>query len=316
MERTLRVGVCRSSTGCEENEMKRAATILICLAFFGCSKEVTVPSRTPVAGSNSSPPKILVIVSSKSELQLREGKVYPTGYYLNEITVPVRKMSDRGYEIVFANPNGNPPKMDKRSDSPDHFGKDPLAYQSYREFHDRLEGLQNPQKLSAVIEKGLEHYSAVFFPGGHAPMVDLIRDKDVGKILNHFHQAGKPTAFICHGPIALISTVKDPEAFVRALEKGDREEALKLASGWPYAGYRMTIFSTAEEQVAEETQLGGKVRFYPDDALIAAGGKVDLAEPWSPNVVKDRELITGQNPGSDGQFAEILIRAIEESESK
>ncbi len=78
----------------------------------------------------------------------------------------------------------------------------------------------------------------------------------------------------------------------------------------------MTIFSTAEEQVAEETQLGGKVRFYPDDALIAAGGKVDLAEPWSPNVVKDRELITGQNPGSDGQFAEILIRAIEESESK
>lgn len=138
-----------------------------------------------------------------------------------------------------------------------------------------------------------------------------MQDADVSTVLKHFNQAGKPTAFICHGPIALVSTVNDPKAFLQALESGDTEAASTLASGWPYAGYKMTIFSTAEELVAEETSLEGKVRFYPDAALTAAGGDVSVAEPWVPNVVQDRELITAQNPGSDGLLGEMLVKAIE-----
>ena len=281
-----------------------AAALLCTLAF-------TLSTRAAAEA-----PTVLVIVSSKSTLQLQDGKSYPTGYYLNELTVPVRKLVERGYAVVFANPAGNPAVMDKRSDSADHFGNDRALYDSYRKFHDGLTGLKKPEKLSAVIEKGLDPYVAVFFPGGHAPMVDLVQDADVAIVLNHFHRAGKPTAFICHGPIALVSTVKDPQAFVLALEKGDMKAAKQLAAGWPYAGYRMTIFSTAEEQVAEATGLGGKVRFYPDAALIAAGGNVELAKPWSPHVVKDRELITGQNPGSDGLFSEALLNAVEATRSK
>lgn len=277
-----------------------AAAALCSLAF-----------TTVTLAADASPPKVLVVVSSENTLHLQDGKTYPTGYYLNELTVPVRELIDRGYEVVFANPAGNAAAMDKRSDSAAHFGNDVAIYESYRKFHDGLVGLKKPQKLSAVIEKGLAPYAAVFFPGGHAPMADLIQDEDVAIVLNHFHQAGKPTAFICHGPIALVSTVKDPKAFVLALEKGDLDEASRLASGWPYAGYKMTIFSTAEEQVAEATGLGGKVRFYPDVALIAAGGEVELTKPWSPHVVTDRELITGQNPGSDRLFSEALVSAVE-----
>ncbi len=263
-----------------------------------------------------SSPTILVVVSSKSTLELRDGKTYPTGYYLNELTVPVRKLIDRGYKVVFANPAGNVAAMDKRSDSAAHFGNDSAVYESYRKFHDGLTGLKKPEKLSALIEKGLDRYAAVFFPGGHAPMEDLVKDLDVAIVLNHFHQAGKPTAFICHGPIALVSTVKNPNAFVLALENGDMEEASQLALGWPYAGYKMTSFSTAEEQVAEASGLGGKVRFYLDDALIAAGGKVEVLKPWSPHVVTDRELITGQNPGSDTLFSEALLNALEANRLK
>jgi putative intracellular protease/amidase len=261
-------------------------------------------------------PKVLVIISSEDSLQLRDGKSYPTGYYLNELTVPVKKLIDNGYDIVFANPAGNTPTMDKRSDSASHFGNDTALYESYRKFHDQLSGLKNPEELASVIEKGLDNYVAVLFPGGHAPMQDLAQDSDVATVLKHFNKEEKPTGFICHGPIALVSTVKDPKTFLQALEKGDSEKTSKLASDWIYSGYNMTIFSTAEEQVAEENVLGGKVRFYPDAALKAAGGKVDIAEPWEPNVVQDRELITAQNPGSDAQFAEILLKAIEANKSK
>jgi len=158
-----------------------------------------------------------------------------------------------------------------------------------------------------VIQEGLDPFAAVFFPGGHAPMEDLSWDPDVATVLRHFHERGKPTALICHGPIALISTVQDPVEFLRAVESGDVHAQQQHVGDWPYAGYRMTVFSGAEEKLAEGGQLGGQVRFVADGALEAAGGKVDVAPPGTPHVVKDRELITAQNPGSDGELADALL---------
>ena len=57
--------------------------------------------------------KVLVLVSSGHGLPLKDGKVYAgAGYYLNELTVPVRALMRDGYEITFANPKGNTPQMD------------------------------------------------------------------------------------------------------------------------------------------------------------------------------------------------------------
>jgi putative intracellular protease/amidase len=55
--------------------------------------------------------KILVLVSSGRGLPLKDGKVYAgAGYYLNELTVPVRALMQAGYEITFANPKATRPK--------------------------------------------------------------------------------------------------------------------------------------------------------------------------------------------------------------
>ena len=56
--------------------------------------------------------------------------------------------------------------------------------------------------------------------------------------------------------------------------------------------------------------MSPSLRFYPDDALKAAGARVEIAKPWTSQVVRDRELITGQNPNSDGQLAEELVKAL------
>jgi putative intracellular protease/amidase len=51
--------------------------------------------------------------------------------------------------------------------------------------------------------------------------------------------------------------------------------------------------------------------FYPDAALRAAGGQVQVAKEWSANlVVQDRELITGQNPFSDDRLSELFVQAL------
>ncbi len=130
---------------------------------------------------------------------------------------------------------------------------------------------------------------------------------EVGVVLRHFHQQHKPTALICHGPIALLAAVPKAATFVAALRSA---KAISPDPSWIYSGYRMTIFSTAEEKVAEATQLKGKMLFYPQDALTSAGGSVTSGTRWKSNVVRDRELITGQNPFSDAALVAELLASL------
>jgi hypothetical protein len=85
--------------------------------------------------------KVLVLVSSGHGLPLQDGKVYSgAGYYLNELTVPVRALMKDGYEITFANPKGNTPQMDVHSAVADFFGGDEARLQDYLKFRDTLTG--------------------------------------------------------------------------------------------------------------------------------------------------------------------------------
>jgi putative intracellular protease/amidase len=255
--------------------------------------------------------KILVLVSSGHGLPLKDGKVYAgAGYYLNELTVPVRALMKEGYEITFANPKGNTPQMDVHSAVADFFGGDEARLQDYLKFRDTLAGLKNPTRISDVIASGLDQYDAVFVPGGHGPMMDLLDDPDAGTVMRHFHKTSKPTAVLCHGPISLLSALPNSVEVVAALAAGDADGARAKAKGWIYSGYKMTIFSTAEEKQREPLEIGGKVLFYPDFALRTAGGDVSVLAPWKSYALQDRELISGQNPFSDEALLKLLQPAL------
>jgi putative intracellular protease/amidase len=141
-------------------------------------------------------------------------------------------------------------------------------------------------------------------------MMDLLDDPDAGTVMRHFHATSKPTAVLCHGPISLLSALPNSKDVVAALSAGDAAGARAKAQGWIYSGYKMTIFSTAEEQQREPLEIGGKVLFYPDFALSTAGGDVSVLEPWKSYVIQDRELISGQNPFSDQALLKLLLPAI------
>jgi putative intracellular protease/amidase len=257
--------------------------------------------------------KVLVLVSSGHGLPLQDGKVYSgAGYYLNELTVPVRALMKNGYEITFANPKGNTPQLDVNSATAMFFGGDDAKLQDYLSFRDSLTGLKNPTRISDVIASGLEQYDAVFVPGGHGPMIDLLDDPDAGIVMRHFHGTSKPTAVLCHGPISLLAALPNATEVVGALKAGDAAGARAKARDWIYSGYKMTIFSTAEEQQREPLEIGGKVLFYPDFALRTAGGDVSVVAPWKSYVLQDRELISGQNPFSDEALLKLLQSALNE----
>lgn len=254
--------------------------------------------------------KVLVIGSNATRLDVQGGAV-ETGQYLNETAVPAMALVAAGYEVVLATPNGTRPHIDPLSDTADHFESED-AYRKARAYYDSDPAMNAVRTLSDVLAEGLEEYAAFFVPGGHAPIVDLMQDRDLGKILHHAHAAGKPTALLCHGPIAIAAAIEDAAAFRAAMVAGDTEKARELAHDWPYAGYRMTVFTPAEERIAEEHLLHARLHFDMADALAAAGGEMVSEErTFAPHVVVDRELITGQNPASDHALASALVAALD-----
>ncbi|MEV3959561.1 type 1 glutamine amidotransferase domain-containing protein [Nocardia sp. NPDC050193] len=257
---------------------------------------------------------VLIVGSSSDTFELKSGRADPTGYYLNELAIPARAIIDAGYEVILTTPKGTPPVVEQFSLKADYFDGSDAELHRAIEFVATSPGLQNPPSIRAVIEEGLEDYLAVFVPGGHPPMIDLMQDPDLGEVLRYFHTEAKTTALLCHGPVALTAAMPKAREFRKALVNGDAVAADTAAADWQYIGYRMTVFSDDEEKWAEENILNGdEVVFYPAEALRAAGGAVQTQGLFEPHVMQDRELITGQNPYSDGPFAELLVKTLDQA---
>ena len=154
-----------------------------------------------------------------------------------------------------------------------------------------ISGFQHPVALSSLTGADLGEFDAVFTPGGHGPMVDLAGNADAGRLLAVLQRKQAPIAALCHGPAVLLSA---PE----------RADGL-----WLFDGYRMTSFTDEEEDQTEPGLLG--MAWYLDTALKNAGAVFDDGpSAWVSHVVADRNLITGQNPGSTEATADAVIKKL------
>ncbi len=274
-------------------------------AFLLAAVTLTASFAMPVQAAS-----VLVVLSDAHHLDLQDGKRYATGFYLNELLVPVKMLRDAGHDVTFATPLGRAPAVDASSLDAQYFGGDAAQLAHHRALLDKLaltDARRSPVvSLARVAQQGYDRYDALYVPGGHAPMQDLVRSPELGRLLAAFHAANKPTALVCHGPAALLSAVADPR-FVERLEAGQTAPQ----PAWIYAGYRMTVISNVEEEQAKALLQGGAMKLYPQTALQQAGADYrSNAAPWSPFVVQDRELITGQNPASAGEVGKLLVQRL------
>lgn len=252
---------------------------------------------------------VLVVLSDSDHLDLKDGKVFPTGFYLNELMQPVKLLRDAGHQITFASPTGQAPTVDRKSVDAMYFSNDATDLQAHQALLDQL-ALTSKEaspvvSLARIEQIGYDRFDAVYIPGGHAPMQDLLKSPALGRLLTNFHNRGKTTALVCHGPIALLSTLPDANGFVASMEStGKAAQALE----WIYSGYKVTVISNEEELQAKPQLGGGEMKFYPQTALQQAGAQYRSNKaPWTSNVVVDRELITGQNPASAISVARELL---------
>ena len=223
--------------------------------------------------------KILFVLTSHSELGSTGEK---TGFWIEEFATPYYVLADAGAEITIASPKGGQPPVDPKSEEAEaqtvstrRFYKDSIA----------IDKVAFTLKLSVINE---EDYDAVFYPGGHGPLWDLVTNKFSIKLIESFYNHHKPIAFECHAPAALLNV---------------KENSGQLL----IHGKALTGFSNTEE---EAVKLNKVVPFLLEDELQKNGAIYSKADDWSSYTQQDGLLITGQNPASSKAVAELLLKKI------
>jgi putative intracellular protease/amidase len=220
--------------------------------------------------------KVLIVLTSHEELGDTGRK---TGFWLEELAAPYYRFSEAGWDITLASPKGGRPPLDPKSNEPDFQTEQTRRFESDAK---ATEALANTVRLESV---SAEDFDAVFYPGGHGPLWDLAEDAHSARLIETTLRSGKPLALVCHAPGVLRHAVG--------------EDGTPLVQG-----KKVTGFADSEEEGVALTEI---VPFLVEDELKRLGGVYSKAEDWTPYVVRDGLLITGQNPASSGPAADALI---------
>ncbi|SEE44041.1 Putative intracellular protease/amidase [Tenacibaculum sp. MAR_2010_89] len=223
--------------------------------------------------------KVLFVLTSHDELGTTGEK---TGFWIEEFAAPYYFFKDNNVEVILASPKGGQPPIDPKSELPDFQTASTIRF--YKD-EETKEIVSKTIKLNTVDQAD---YDAVFYPGGHGPLWDLVEDKDSILLIESFIKNNKPVGAVCHAP-AIFKHTKN-------------EEGTPLVKG-----KKVTGFSNTEE---EAVQLTNVVPFLVENMLKENGAIFSKGDDWAPYVLEDELLITGQNPASSELVAEILLKKL------
>jgi putative intracellular protease/amidase len=227
---------------------------------------------------------ILIVLSAADKWTRADGSIYESGVWAQEFVDLDEAFVRAGFKVDLASPGGIVPTMDKRSLDAGTVGEN-VADRMRAYLDENAERVEKPLVLTDI---GTADYDAIVVPGGHGPVEDLYKDPDMGRILLEADRTGKVIAAVCHGPAALLAA---------------RDEN----GHWPFAGRKMTSLSDEEEI---EFGTAENAPWLLADTLRKQGAVFEQGPNWHAHVVKDGNLLTGQNPQSSTPLAEVVIAAL------
>jgi putative intracellular protease/amidase len=228
--------------------------------------------------------KILIVLSAADKWTRADGSLYDAGVWAQEFVDLDEAFVTAGFRVDLASPGGVAPTMDRRSLDPATVGER-VAERMRTYLAHNAERIEHPLVL-ADIDTG--SYDAIVVPGGHGPVEDLYKDPDMGRVLLEADRTSKVIAAVCHGPAALLA----------ARDQNGR---------WPFAGRKMTSLSDEEEI---EFGTAEDAPWLLARTLRDLGAIFKQGPNWRTHVVKDGNLLTGQNPQSSAAQAEEVIAAL------
>ncbi|KZK84641.1 General stress protein 18 [Pseudovibrio sp. Ad13] len=219
---------------------------------------------------------VLMVLTSHDKLGNTGEK---TGFWLEEFAAPYYVFKDAGATITLASPAGGQPPLDPKSDLPDF---QTAATDRFKADAAANDALANTVKLDSV---SADAFDAVFYPGGHGPLWDLVDNTASISLIEQLYSAGKPVGVVCHASAALVNAkAADGSALVN--------------------GKKVTGFSNTEEDAVQLTDV---VPLLVEDALQEKGAIYEKGADWGSFILEDGNLISGQNPASSEAAAKAIL---------
>ncbi|MFP2904797.1 type 1 glutamine amidotransferase domain-containing protein [Pyxidicoccus sp. 3LFB2] len=243
-------------------------SVLLAASLMGLAAAPTTPAtKLP----RSAPAPVLIVMTSHAT---KGSTGEPTGFYLGEVTHPLAVFEAAGIPVEFASIQGGEPPVD---------GLDLKDATNARYWNDAAfrKALRTTLKLDEVKPA---RYSAVFYAGGHGAVWDFPGSPAAQRVTREVYEAGRVVSAVCHGPSALVN--------------------VKLSDGtYLVAGKQVSAFTDEEERAVKLEKV---VPFLLATTLEQRGAKHQPAANWTPKVVVDGRLVTGQNPQSATGTAEAV----------
>lgn len=222
--------------------------------------------------------KILTVVTSTG---MFANKKLETGLWLSELTHIYNSAVEQGYEVTIASPQGGLVPVDPESLKSLVLDKLSREFWEDPSFRNKL---QQAKRLDEVSE---ESFDCVYLAGGHGAMYDLPDNVVLQTIIRKQYESDKIVAAICHGLCGLLN--------------------VKLSNGeYLIKGKKLTGFPWYEEGLAGRKE---EVPYDLEALLKERGADYEKAlVPMISKVVVDGNLMTGQDPFSSKELAEIIMQ--------
>ena len=225
--------------------------------------------------------RILHVVTNISKY---EGIDRPTGLWLGELTHAYDEFDKQNYLQDIVSPNGGLSPIEPKSLESFVADASVLKRKNDPTFMQLLETTKKPSEIN------WQDYDAIYYTGGHGVMWDFLDNAELQDITKNIYEQGGVVASVCHGYCGLLN--------------------VRLSTGeYLIAGKKLTGFAWCEEVLAG---VAKKVPYNAEELAKERGAHYQRKFiPFLPNVVRDANLITGQNPFSARVTAFAMIDALE-----
>ena len=233
------------------------------------------------------PKRVLIVVANPTTASTVG---WPVGFWGAELTHPYYELTERGFEVTIASPEGGKVSLDTLSDprDPSKWSSEDLITMGFVNTPELMALLENTPRLADL---DLDEYDAIMVAGGLSPMWTYRDSEQLKDAIRHFYESEKPTGIYCHGTAVLAD--------------------LKLSDGsYLVAGKTVTGFSNQEEDYSDQFVGQTVMPWRIEDVLRERGANYIQGGLFKAFAVRDGRLITGQQQYSGRRVAQMLIDAL------
>jgi putative intracellular protease/amidase len=230
---------------------------------------------------------VLMVLTGATIWTMKNGYPHPTGFWAEEFIAPYRAFAGAGLNVKVATPGGVRPTVDPLSLSIQYNNNDAKSVADQESYLNEIDAiLASPLRLEELTA---DTFDVIFLVGGHGPMQDMAVHPTIGTLLaDMLGDSNKIVAAVCHGPAGFLS-------------------AHKPDGSWLFKDRSLTGFSNEEETQAT---FSGNAPWLLEDRLRLAGARYVALPAWTPHVLVDGNLITGQQQVSAKVTAEAVLKQL------